>query len=343
MLDSRKLQVLRAIVEDYVATREPVASKTLVDRYRLGVSSATVRNDMAVLEDEGYITQPHTSAGRIPTDQGYRLFVDELMQVRELTPAETKAIDQMLEGAADVDEVMRRTVRLLSHLTKQVALVQYPSFSRSKVRHVDVISLSDSRLMVLVVTDTGRIEQRVIEVAEPISDAFISQVRARLLQVMPDKYFGDAARLLEGFEGQFAESQRKWVNAIVSEICSTLVERGDDRVALGGTANLARQGERFGLTLESLLEELEENVALLQLISESSTGVDRATFRVRIGKENALAGLESASVVTANYGRDEKSVSSLGVLGPTRMDYSETILVVQAVASYLSDYVKGAK
>ena len=343
MLDSRKLQVLRAIVEDYVATREPVASKTLVDRYRLGVSSATVRNDMAVLEDEGYITQPHTSAGRIPTDQGYRLFVDELMQVRELTPAETRAIDQMLEGAADVDEVMRRTVRLLSHLTKQVALVQYPSFSRSKVRHVDVISLSDSRLMVLVVTDTGRIEQRVIEVPEPVSEAFISQVRARLLQVMPDKYFGDAARLLDGFESQFAEDQRQWVSAIVSEICSTLVERGDDRVALGGTANLARQGEKFGLTLESLLEELEENVALLQLISESSATADRSTFRVRIGRENSLAGLEAASVVTANYGRDEKSVSRLGVLGPTRMDYSETILVVQAVANYLSDYVKGAK
>ncbi len=136
MSEDRKLAVLRAIVEDYVATQEPVGSKTLVERHQLGVSPATVRNDMAALEEEGLIAQPHTSAGRIPTDKGYRLFVDRLRQVKPLSPAERRAITTLLEGAVDLDDVVQRSVRLLAQLTRQVAIVQYPTLTRSTVRHV---------------------------------------------------------------------------------------------------------------------------------------------------------------------------------------------------------------
>src|SRR3954470_19903981 len=129
MLEERRLAVLRAIVEDYVLTQEPVGSKSLADRHQLGVSPATVRNDMAALEDEGYITQPHTSAGRVPTDKGYRLFVDRLSTVKPLSSAERRAIQSFLEGAVDLDDVVRRSVRLLAQLTRQVAVVQYPSLS----------------------------------------------------------------------------------------------------------------------------------------------------------------------------------------------------------------------
>ena len=139
MTDDRRLAVLRAIVEDFVATREPVGSKALVDRHHLGVSPATVRNDMAVLEDEGYIHAPHTSAGRVPTDKGYRLFVDRLAAVKALSPAERRAIGAFLDEAVDLDDVMQRTVRLLAQLTHQVALVQYPSLTRSGVRHVELV------------------------------------------------------------------------------------------------------------------------------------------------------------------------------------------------------------
>src|SRR3954452_18814738 len=132
-LDDRKLEVLRAIVEDYVETQEPVGSKTLVERHQLGVSPATVRNDMAVLEEEGYIRQPHTSAGRVPTDAGYRLFVDRLSKVKPLSQAERRAIARFLIGAVDLDDVVHRTVRLLAQLTRQVAVVQYPSLARSAV------------------------------------------------------------------------------------------------------------------------------------------------------------------------------------------------------------------
>ena len=142
MLDERKLAVLRAIVEDYVSTHEPVGSKSLVDRHNLDVSPATIRNDMAVLEEQGYITQPHTSAGRVPTDKGYRLFVDRLSDMKPLSAAERRAIETYLAQAYDLDDVVMRTVRLLAQLTRQVAVVQYPSLTRSVVRHIELVRLA---------------------------------------------------------------------------------------------------------------------------------------------------------------------------------------------------------
>src|SRR3954467_3704962 len=152
-LDERKLEVLRAIVEDYVATQEPVGSKALVERHNLRVSSATVRNDMAVPEEEGYLRQPPTSAGRVPTDAGYRLFVDRLTRIKPLTPAERRAIERFMVGVVDLDDVVHRTVRLLAQLPRQVPVVQYPSLSRSTVRHLELVPISTTRLMLVMITD----------------------------------------------------------------------------------------------------------------------------------------------------------------------------------------------
>ncbi|WP_345713063.1 heat-inducible transcriptional repressor HrcA, partial [Kineococcus glutinatus] len=171
MSDDRRLAVLRAIVEDYVSTREPVGSKNLVERYQLGVSPATIRNDMAVLEEEGYITQPHTSAGRVPTDKGYRLFVDRLATVKPMSQAEKRAIQTFLDGAVDLDDVVDRTVRLLAQITRQAAVVQYPSLSRAAVRHVEVIHVGGRSALLVLITDTGRVEQRVVTLRSRVPDA----------------------------------------------------------------------------------------------------------------------------------------------------------------------------
>src|SRR6187401_95317 len=165
MQEDRRLAVLRAIVEDYVSTREPVGSKALVERHRLGVSPATVRNDMAVLEDEGLIAQPHTSAGRIPTDKGYRHFVDRLNQVKPLSSAERRAVQAFLDGAVDLDDVLRRSVRLLAQLTRQVAVVQYPT---------------PARLMLVLITDSGRVDQRVVDLGDVLSDTDVAALRSML-------------------------------------------------------------------------------------------------------------------------------------------------------------------
>ena len=179
-VEERKLEVLRAIVEDFIATNEPVGSKAIVDRHNLGVSPATIRNDMAALEDEGLIHQPHTSAGRVPTDAGYRLFVDRLTSLKPLSAAERRAIEKFLDTAVDLDGVLQNAVRALAQLTRNVAVVQYPSLSRSRVRHMETVLLSPSRLMLVLITDTGRVEQRVVELPSPVEPDDVADLRTTL-------------------------------------------------------------------------------------------------------------------------------------------------------------------
>ncbi len=334
MLDDRKLEVLRAIVEDYVSTNEPVGSKVLVERHHLGVSPATIRNDMGALEDDGYITQPHTSAGRVPTDKGYRLFVDKLSTVKPLTPPERRAIEEFLRGAVDLEDVVNRSVRLLAQLTRQVAVVQYPSLSRSSVRHLEIVRLSETRLMIVLITDTGRVEQRVVELPTSLSEDEVGDLRTAFNSRMAGRPLVDAASLLTDLPETVPTQARPTVAAVLSTVLETLVERVDERVVLAGTANLARGGALdFPGTIRPVLEALEEHVVLLRLLGEAR---DPQTVHVSIGGENTHEGLQTASVVTTGYGSDATvSLASLGVVGPTRMDYPSTMAAVRAVARYV--------
>jgi heat-inducible transcriptional repressor len=333
-LDDRKLEVLRAIVEDYVETREPVGSKALVERHQLGVSSATVRNDMAVLEEEGYIRQPHTSAGRVPTDAGYRLFVDRLTRIKPLSPAERRAIERFMIGVVDLDDVVHRTVRLLAQLTRQVAVVQYPSLSRSAVRHLELVPISTTRLMLVMITDTGRVEQRLVEMPGPLPADDVWELRRRVNEKLAGQRLADAPPLVQNLVDECAPERRGDMACLASVLLETLVERSEERLALAGTANLTRGGVLdFQGTLRPVLEALEEEVILLKLIGD----LEPSTTRVRIGDENEIDNLRSASVVSSGYGPGATIVGGLGVLGPTRMDYPGTIATVRAVARYVGD------
>jgi heat-inducible transcriptional repressor len=333
-LDDRKLEVLRAIVEDYVETREPVGSKALVERHQLGVSSATVRNDMAVLEEEGYIRQPHTSAGRVPTDAGYRLFVDRLTRIKPLTPAERRAIERFMVGVVDLDDVVHRTVRLLAQLTRQVAVVQYPSLSRSTVRHLELVPISTTRLMVVMITDTGRVEQRLVEMPGPVPEGDVWDLRRRVNEKLAGQKLADTPPLVQKLVDESAPERRGSMVCLATVLLETLVERSEERLALAGTANLTRGGVLdFQGTLRPVLEALEEEVILLKLIGD----LEPSTTRVRIGDENEIDNLRSASVVSTGYGPGATIVGGLGVLGPTRMDYPGTIATVRAVARYVGD------
>jgi heat-inducible transcriptional repressor len=341
MLDDRKLDVLRAIVEDYVSTNEPVGSKMLVERHHLGVSPATIRNDMGTLEDEGYITQPHTSAGRVPTDKGYRLFVDKLSTVKPLTSAERRAIEEFLRGAVDLEDVVNRSVRLLAQLTRQVAVVQYPSLSRSSVRHLEIVRLSDTRLMVVLITDTGRVEQRVVELPGSLTEDEVAELRTTVNSRIAGRPLGDAAGLMGDLPATVPVDARPNVVAVLTTVLETLVERVDERVVLAGTANLARGGALdFPGTIRPVLEALEEHVVLLRLLGDAS---DPQTVHVSIGGENTHEGLHTASVVTMGYGADSATaLASLGVLGPTRMDYPGAMGAVRAVARYVGQILAEA-
>ncbi|MFF3558743.1 heat-inducible transcriptional repressor HrcA [Streptomyces sp. NPDC002574] len=331
MLSERRLEVLRAIVQDYVGTEEPVGSKALTERHRLGVSPATVRNDMAVLEEEGYIQQPHTSAGRVPTDKGYRLFVDRLTNVKPLSGAERRAIGNFLDGAVDLDDVVARTVRLLAQLTRQVAVVQYPSLTRSTVRHVELLALAPARLMLVLITDTGRVEQRLVDAPAPVGETVLADLRARLNSRVVGRRFADVPQLVQDLADGFEPDDRPSVQVVLATLLETLVEETEERIMLGGTANLTRFGHDFPLTIRPVLEALEEQVVLLKLLGEAGdSGVT-----VRIGHENFHEGLNSTSVVSVGYGSGDEAVAKLGVVGPTRMDYPGTMGAVRAVARYV--------
>jgi heat-inducible transcriptional repressor len=340
MLDDRKLNVLRAIVEDYVHTHEPVGSKALVERHHLEVSPATVRNDMATLEEEGFITQPHTSAGRIPTDKGYRLFVDKLTSIKPLSGAEKRAIATFLQGAVDLDDVVHRSVRLLAQLTQQVAIVQYPPLGRSTVRHVELVTLSSSRLLLVLITSAGRVEQRVVELAVPLADDIVAEIRARLNGTAGGQGLSEAAARVASLPEHFHAADKAAVTQIVAAFAEAVADdRTDEKVAIGGTANLVRFGEDFDRSIKPLLEALEEHVVLLKLLGEATSP---SLVTVRIGHEVPHKQLAATSVVATGYGPDDQPLATLGVVGPTRMDYPGSMAAVHAVARYVSQILSDA-
>jgi heat-inducible transcriptional repressor len=334
MSEERRLAVLRAIVEDYVQTREPVGSKALVDRHSLGVSPATIRNDMAALEEEGLIAQPHTSAGRIPTDKGYRLFVDRLSTVKPLSAPEKKAIATLLDGAVDLDDVVDRTVRLLAQLTHQVAVVQYPSLTRSTVRHVELVPLGHGRLLVVLITNTGRVEQRFVDVGLDPVESTLTELRGRLNRLVAGRRLTEVRPLIADLPAAFPVEDRGLVRFVLDALDDTLAVDREERLVLAGTANLARSGTDFAGSIGPVLEALEEQVVLLKLLTEMAA--DTGGIGVRIGREHQHAGLTETAVVASGYGGEGEVVARLGVLGPTRMDYPTTIAAVRAVARYVS-------
>ena len=334
MVSERGLEVLRVIVQDYVESREPVGSKSIVERHSFGVSAATIRNDMALLEDEELITAPHTSSGRVPTDKGYRVFVDQLADLRPLTTAQRQAIEAFLGQSVDLDDVLARTSRLLAQLTHQVALVQYPSLAKSRVRHIELVPLTDSRLMTVFITDSGRVEQRLVDLHEPLEDAFLGELRAKLNAALGGLGLAEAGVRLAEFPAEFPVQRRPFVEQVTSTLADQVLAGRQERLLMAGAANLARTEEDFSGSIYPVLEAIEEQVTLIRLFGEME--VDPGGVSASIGRENAGFGLGETSVVTSGYSSSGGGVARLGVLGPTRMDYSNNMAAVKAVARYLS-------
>jgi len=325
--------VLRVIVQDYVASREPVGSKAIVERHAFGVSAATIRNDMAQLEEEELIAAPHTSSGRVPTDKGYRVFVDQLTELRPLSPAQRHAIETFLGEAVDLDDVLARTVRLLSQFTSQVALAQYPSFGSARVRHVEIIALGPTRVMTVLITDTGRVDQRLLDVP-PADEDTLARVRTRINSELAGTALADASAKLGGLPATFSHDDAELVNTLVASLGEQVAANRQDRLVMAGAANLARTERDFRGSIYPVLEALEEQVTMLKLFSEMEIEVDEV--RTSIGREHEASGLGETSVVATGYSATGGGLAHLGVLGPTRMDYSNNMAAVRAVARYLT-------
>lgn len=338
MISDRSLAVLHAIVGDYVASNEPVGSKTIVERHHFGVSAATIRNDMALLEDEELIAAPHTSSGRIPTDKGYRLYVDTLAKIRPLTGAQKTAIERFLGDSIDLDDALARTVRLLAQLTNQVAVVQYPSLRRTQVRHIDLVAVGESRVLSVIILGTGVVEQQVASLpAAQVTETWVHGLRDRLAGAIVGKDLESgvlgAQSLLDSVDEWSQPGETELVRRVLEVVLSQLQANRSERITISGAANLSRPGEFTG-NLSSVLEAIEEQVTLLRLFGEMAQ--DGREVAASIGRENEPYGLEGASVIASSYEIDGDTRSNLGVLGSMRMDYASNISTVRAVARYLS-------
>ncbi|MGF3055126.1 heat-inducible transcriptional repressor HrcA [Microbacterium sp. YY-01] len=335
MVSERGLQVLRAIVQDYVETREPVGSRAIVERHAFGVSAATIRNDMAQLEDEELITAPHTSSGRVPTDKGYRVFVNHLAQLRPLSSAQRRAITAFLAEPTDLDDLMARTVRVLTRLTGQVALAQYPSFARAHITHVEIVALGPHRLLVVLVTDSGAVSQRIAVFDGSLDEQDMAIIRTRVSSLLTGESVGEASALLSQLAEVPHEQRITAALATLARVIGEeLAEFRQERLVMAGAATLARREHDFRGSIHPLLEAIEEQVTLLRLMSEMV--VDEHGLAASIGTENEAFGLPEASIVTSNYA-SATGTARVGVMGPTRMDYPSNFAAARAVARYLSD------
>lgn len=337
MVSERSLAVLHAIVGDYVSSNEPVGSKAIVERHQFGVSAATIRNDMALLEEDELIAQPHTSSGRVPTDKGYRLYVDTLAKIRPLSGSQRSAIEKFLGDSSDLDDVMARTVRMLAHLTNQVAVVQYPSLGGTTVRHIDLVAIAEDRVLCVLILGSGVVEQQLAWLpAARVTEAWVHGLRARIAEAVVgvdvDSAVAATAVLLDTVAEWAQPPEAAVVERVLEVVRSQLQANRSERIAFAGAANLTR-ADAFAGSLPGVLDAIEEQVTLLRLFGELAH--EGRSVAASIGRENEPYGLATASVIASPYEGGGMS-SKLGVLGPTRMDYAGNIAAVRAVARYLN-------
>ncbi len=339
-LDDRKATILRAIVSHYVTEGEPVGSKTLVENYGLDVSPATVRNDMAALEEMGFITQPHTSAGRIPTDTGYRYFVNAYASGAKLPRSDSRRIESFYDEARwELEDALRQTAGLLSSMTNQAALVFAPALDRSTVRHVELVDLGGERAMIVLVTDTGRVENHVILVPEGLGASQLDQTAEMLNKVVVGTPLGVVAVTIEGAMERFPLELRDTAVRVAAALNSELTGPESERVFLEGTSKILDEQRFTDLnTVRQVIGALEHRRILLELLAE---GLSVDHMSVRIGSENYITEMQHCAVITAPYGSEGMVLGTLGIIGPTRMDYRRTMAAVYEVATNLGRMLTG--
>ncbi|MCL6634636.1 MAG: heat-inducible transcriptional repressor HrcA [Peptococcaceae bacterium] len=338
-MDDRKQKVLLAIVHDYIATAEPVGSRTIAKKYRLGVSPATIRNEMADLEEMGYIEQPHTSAGRIPSQQGYRYYVDYLMHRQELTREEEELIRREFEAKVkDVGQVIQKTGQLLSQLTRYTAMVLTPQMGASSFKYIQLFPMHPSRAMVIVVMDNGTVHHRMIEVPKSISAGDMETI-SRVLNAKLQGLTMESIRLTLLKEIYFELARHKHVLDLAMELIQdSLALKSEDKIYLGGVFNMLNQPEFHNVEkVKTLLSILEQEEMLRELLAWDD-GDDGVT--VRIGGEMNNREIRECSMVTAPYSVCGRRIGTVGVLGPTRMEYAKVVSIVEFMTENLSQVLE---
>ncbi|HEY8462999.1 MAG TPA: heat-inducible transcriptional repressor HrcA [Bacillota bacterium] len=336
-LDKRKKLILKVVTDDYIESAEPVGSRTIARKYELGLSPATIRNEMSDLEESGFLEQPHTSAGRIPSEQGYRYYVDSLMSLQKLTAQEIEAIHRKLEQHHhQLETIIHQTSKILVQLTQYPSLVLSPDTRSARFRHIQLIRLVSNAILVLIVTDTGYVENKVVEFEGEISDEDLERISAVLNQKLRGVNLKDIRMsLLNEIRSELSFREEFFNEAV--KLLQKIATQGSvtkERVLLDGATKILDQPEFSSMKkFKPLMDILEEEDKLYKLLSMY---VDRGS-QVVIGHENEELGISDCSIITASYEIGGRPVGVIGVLGPTRMDYAKVLPIVEYTAGILSE------
>ena len=335
MLTARQEAVLTAVVEGYVEAGQPVGSKWLASRGNLGCGPSTVRNELALLEERGLLSHPHTSAGRVPTDAGYRFFVDHLLESPERLPAHRPAGLSLVRS--ELDEAMRTTTAALSQMTNLLAIVSAPPIGTTSIRHVEVLALQPQVLMVVIITSTGGVSKRIFTFEQMVDPGLVDWASSYLNEQLVGMGLG--ARMLAGrlSDTALAPVEQAFLQEIAPAF-TDLVELAEHALYVDGAARLLREDRFTDLSqINELMELLERRVTLISLLRSA---LGQRQVYVRIGNENEAPALRSLAIVAVGFGLPQRNLGAVSVIGPTRMDYAGAIRSVREVAGALSRFVE---
>lgn len=344
-ISGRKLAILKAIIDDYITTGIPVGSRTISKKPGMELSSATIRNEMADLEELGYLEQPHTSAGRIPSDAAYRLYVDRLMRVARLNPDETAKIKEYFNiKMSEIQEVIQKTADVLSETTSQISMILVPQIDKVEIKRIQLVKITDSRALLLIVTNSGLIKDIIITIPHNMQADSLDMISGMLTEKAYNKTLSEAdlQALPEVKAMVFRHSE--FMNGLLDAIHQSAQPQTGKSVVLGGAKNIFNFPEYKDIEkAKNFLQVLETREMLYDMLTKAT----KLEFSINIGRENEFDEMKDMSIVTATYKIGGKALGSFGVIGPTRMDYAKVLSILNHVGGslngILSNFLDGDK
>lgn len=338
-MDDRKLKILQAVIADYISTAQPIGSRTIAKKYKLGISSATIRNEMSDLEDMGYLEQPHTSAGRIPSERGYRLYVDRLMQTKNLSRREQEIIIRELGDRIDeIEGIVRKTARILSQLTRYTSLVMNSHLSCCRLRHIYFIPHDTNSLVVVIVTDSGIVKNTIIKTADPVTPDYLES----LTRAANDKFagitIGEISRCTESEDYKRLVNRYRLLDSLIPLLAESLNSSWSEDVYADGMSNIFNFPEYSDIAkAKNLLALIEEKEQIISILSRMG---GRKGVIISIGSELDNNHVKDCSLVTATYKAGENEMGRMGIIGPTRMEYDRVVAVLEFITGYITGIVE---
>lgn len=341
-LNDREKSILRYVVQHFILTASPVGSRNITKKYDIDLSPATVRNIMSDLEDYGYINHPHTSAGRVPTDKGYRLYVNELMEVEKINSEERRLIDAQIDISAEREEILGLASKILSNVTNQIACVLYPNFDSGLLEKIQLIQLSTTRILVVITIQNGLVKTITLEMSAEVKEERLHFVQSILNERLNGLKLSEIRATLKERLKDLSEANDTIVTLFLNSQDKIFKDiKSEDRIVLAGTKNLIKQPEFDKADkIQNIVELMEDKDIIIHLFEDTmNSSKMNENISITIGSESKIDRLEDYSLISKEY-RMGDLVGMLGIIGPKRMDYQKIIAIVDYVSKTLSNYVK---